>query len=132
MAHFIACQRTEHGVPHAVTCRALGISESWFYKWHDREPVPRDRRRRELTEAIRVMFEASGRTYGSPRMRLELRAAGWAVSDNTIAQIMSETVGWHGQSNAGPAPGPGNGPQQRIRCGVSSPRSRRTCCGSGT
>jgi hypothetical protein len=28
MAHFIACQRTEHGVPHAVTCHALDVSES--------------------------------------------------------------------------------------------------------
>jgi transposase InsO family protein len=37
-----------------------------------------------------VIFEASGRTYGSPRIGLELRATGWQVSDNTIAQIMSE------------------------------------------
>ncbi|MCW3819565.1 hypothetical protein ONA91_34510, partial [Micromonospora sp. DR5-3] len=29
---FIASERTEHDVPHAVACRALGMSESWFYK----------------------------------------------------------------------------------------------------
>jgi hypothetical protein len=32
VAAFIGSQRTKHGVPHAVTCRALGLSESWFYK----------------------------------------------------------------------------------------------------
>ena len=36
MAAFIADQRTEHGIPHAMACRALGVSQSWFYKWRDR------------------------------------------------------------------------------------------------
>ncbi|SCL73568.1 hypothetical protein GA0070608_5869 [Micromonospora peucetia] len=31
VAAFIASQRTEHSVPHAVACRALGVSESWFH-----------------------------------------------------------------------------------------------------
>ncbi len=93
VARFIASQRSEHGVPHAVCCRALSVSESWFYKWHDRAPTPRRQRREELTEAIRVVFEASGATYGSPRIGDELREQGWQVSDNTIAAIMAEN-GW--------------------------------------
>ena len=32
----IAAQRTDHGVPHAVSCRALGVAPSTFYKWHNR------------------------------------------------------------------------------------------------
>ena len=32
VAGFIATQRAEHGVPHAVACRALGVSQAWFYK----------------------------------------------------------------------------------------------------
>jgi hypothetical protein len=30
VASFVAAQRTEFGVPHALTCRALELSESWF------------------------------------------------------------------------------------------------------
>jgi putative transposase len=90
VAAFISSQRTEHQVPHALSCRALGVSESWFYKWHGRRPTARQRRRQELADAIRVVFDASGGTYGSPRVTLELRAAGWRVGENTVAARMAE------------------------------------------
>jgi hypothetical protein len=32
MAAFIVAQRAEHRVPHATSCRALGVSPAWFYK----------------------------------------------------------------------------------------------------
>ena len=38
---FISSQRTDHDVPHALTYRALGLSESWFYKWRGRRPTIR-------------------------------------------------------------------------------------------
>jgi putative transposase len=38
VAGIISNQRTEYGIPHAVSCRALGVSESWFYKWCKAEP----------------------------------------------------------------------------------------------
>jgi putative transposase len=56
VAAFISSQRTVHGVPHALTCRALGLSESWFYKWRDRPSTPRQARRAELADAIRAVF----------------------------------------------------------------------------
>jgi transposase InsO family protein len=89
-AAFIACQRTEHAVPHAVACRALGVSESWFYKWRDRPPTPRQQRRADLVDRIGKIFAESGGTYGSPRVALDLWAEGWRVSVNTVAQIMAE------------------------------------------
>ena len=49
VASFIAAQRTEHGVPHALSCRALDMPESWFYKWRDRPPTPRQVRRASST-----------------------------------------------------------------------------------
>jgi hypothetical protein len=33
VAALIATQREAHGIPHAVACRALEVSRSWFYKW---------------------------------------------------------------------------------------------------
>lgn len=90
MAAFISSQRTEHGVPHAVTCRALGLSESWFYKWRGRNPTARQQRRAELATKIREIFDASGGTYGSPRVTLDLHAAGWQVGENTVAALMAQ------------------------------------------
>jgi putative transposase len=90
VADFIADQRTEHGVPQRVTCQALGVSESWFYKWHDRAPTARQLRRAELCERVSRLFEASGKTYGSPRIHQDLVDEGWTVSVNTVAQVMAE------------------------------------------
>ncbi|WP_274919586.1 IS3 family transposase [Streptomyces sp. WZ-12] len=92
VAGFIAGQRTEHHVPHAVSCRALGVSESWFYKWCRRpsEPTKREVRRAALAERVTHFFNASGNTYGSPRITLDLWAEGWQVSVNTVAQVLAE------------------------------------------
>jgi putative transposase len=89
VAAFVASQRTTHGVPHVVTCRALDVSESWFYKWRNGNPTARGRRRGELDAAVQAAFEASGGTYGSPRLVHELRAQGWRVGENTVAESMT-------------------------------------------
>ncbi len=65
MAAFIADQRTGFGVPHAVACRALSVSESWFYTWLGRPPPARQQRKARLAEQITALFAASGGTYGS-------------------------------------------------------------------
>jgi len=92
VASFIASQRTDHRVPHATCCRWLGVSESWFYKWHHRLPTARQRRRAELDAAVKASFDDSGGTpgtYGSPRVFEDLREAGWTVSVNTVAASMA-------------------------------------------
>jgi putative transposase len=90
VAEFIASQRTGFGVPHAIACRALEVSQSWFYKWINRKPTARDLRREQLDEQIRRLFSASGGTYGSPRITDDLREAGRRVSENTVAARMVE------------------------------------------
>lgn len=89
VASHIASQRTEHGVPHAVACRALGVSESWFYKWHNRPPSARQLRRAALGGAVKDSFHASGASYGSPRVWADLREAGWKLSKKTVASSMA-------------------------------------------
>ena len=88
VARVIADQRTMHRVPHAVTCAILGVSVSWFYKWVDRKPTPTEVRRSGLDAAVKAAFEASKRTYGSPRIHADLVEAGWTVSVNTVADSM--------------------------------------------
>ncbi|WP_411147026.1 IS3 family transposase [Streptomyces sp. x-80] len=77
-------------MPHVVSCRALELSEPWFYKRLGRAPTAREERRADLAVAVREVFDASVGTYGSPRVHVELRARGWRVSKNTIAKIMAE------------------------------------------
>jgi putative transposase len=88
-AAFIADQKASYRVPYAVTCRALGVSQSWFFKWHDRPPTPAEQRRVEVDAAVAAVFEASGGTYGSPRIHAGLVAAGWRISEKTVAKSMA-------------------------------------------
>ncbi|HJT02825.1 MAG TPA: IS3 family transposase [Pseudonocardiaceae bacterium] len=90
MAEFIAAQRADYGVPHALACRALGVSQAWFYKWRHGDASPRRARRRALTSLITALFARHRGTYGAPRITADLRAAGWRVSPHTVAAIMAE------------------------------------------
>lgn len=90
MAGFIAAQRETHGVPQATACRALGVSEAWFYKWRHGDPSPRHARREQLKVEIARLFAAHRGRYGSPRITAELRDQGWRVSKNTVATLMAE------------------------------------------
>lgn len=88
-AGFIASQRTDHGVPHAVSCRALGVAESTFYKHLDRPPTDQQQRRRALDAEVEKAFDKSEGTYGSPRVRAQLRRDGTAVSKKTVEASMA-------------------------------------------
>jgi transposase InsO family protein len=88
VARFIADQRTNYRVPVAVCCAILGVSVGWFYKWVKAPVTAQQARRRELDSKVRELFEASGRTYGSPRIHCDLLAAGWQVGENTVAESM--------------------------------------------
>ena len=90
MAAFIAAQRAEHRVPHAVSCRALGVSQSWFYKWAHGDASPRRARRAALAAEVARLFAAHQGKRGSPGITADLRDAGWAVSVNTVAALMRE------------------------------------------
>ena len=89
VALFVAAQRTDHGVPHVITCRALEVSTSWFYKWRDRGPTPRQARRAALDAAVRRSFDASDGRYGSPRVLADLRAERWRVSKKSVEASMA-------------------------------------------
>jgi putative transposase len=90
VAALIAAQREDHRIPHAASCRALGVSQSWFYKWRDGRPGPRAERRDRLKAEVARLFRVHEGKYGSPRVTADLRDAGWRVSQNTVAALMRE------------------------------------------
>jgi len=86
----IAAQRAGLRIPHAVSCRALGVSQSWFYKWKSARPGPRAERRDRLKAEVARLFAGHAGKYGSPRITADLREQGWRVSENTVAAVMRE------------------------------------------
>jgi len=90
VAAFIAAQRAQYRIPHATACRALGVSQAWFYKWRHGDASARHARREQLAAKIKQLFAAHKGRYGSPRITADLCEEGWRVSVNTVAQIMAE------------------------------------------
>jgi transposase InsO family protein len=90
VAALIAAQRERHRIPQAVSCRALGVSQSWFYKWRTGGLPPRAQRRENLKAEVARLFALHEGKYGSPRITADLRDAGWRVSENTVAALMAE------------------------------------------
>jgi hypothetical protein len=111
----ITIQRAEYNIPIRVSCRVLGVSESWYYQHRDRRPTPGQQRRQRLVDAVWKYFKDSEFTYGSPRVTRDLREAGWRVSENTVAAIMAEH-GWAGRER----------PKRRSRPGRVRTRPRPT------
>jgi len=90
VAALIAARRAGDGIPYAVSCRALGVSRSWFYKWKGGQLPPRAARRERLKAEVARLFGLHQGKYGSPRITADLKDAGWRVSENTVAALMRE------------------------------------------
>lgn len=69
-------------------CRTLGVSRSGFYEWHGRSPSAREQANERLTGRIRENYQASDRTYGSPRVWRDLRAWGEPCGRHRVARLM--------------------------------------------
>ncbi len=69
-------------------CKLFGVGESGYYSWKSRSPCRRSRDLDVLTVHVRAAYEASNRTYGSPRITAELQAQGLAVGRHRVMQIM--------------------------------------------
>lgn len=74
-----------------VMCQVLNVSRSGYYAWHHRPLCARQKRRAQVMEKIKETFEQSRRSYGSPRIWVELKHAGMKISQNTVARYMRES-----------------------------------------
>jgi transposase InsO family protein len=82
--------KNEHSI--ARLCQVLGVSKSGYYDWQKRQlqPGPRAQENRALRDQIKAICQASRHTYGSPRVRAQLRKAGRRHGRNRIARLMKE------------------------------------------
>jgi putative transposase len=88
LAAFIVAQRAQHGIAHAVACRALGVSQAWLYKWRHGDVSLRRARRKAVDAAVAYEFARRRGRDGSPPVTVRLRDAGWRISKNTVADSM--------------------------------------------
>jgi putative transposase len=72
-------------------CRVLQVSTAGYYRWKKCPVGKRDRRREELAGEIKIVHEASRRTYGAIRISKELRQHGRHLNRKTVARIMRES-----------------------------------------
>jgi putative transposase len=69
-------------------CRLFGVTRPGYYAWRQRPASPRERQDRVILEEIRVIFEQSGGTYGSPRIHQALTAQGRRISRRRVERLM--------------------------------------------
>jgi len=81
---FIAAEKASW--PVTVMCRTLDVSPSGFYAWQQRAPSERAQKDERLKVRIGESFARSRRTYGSPRVHVDL--ADERVGRNRIIRIM--------------------------------------------
>lgn len=74
--------------PVAQMCRVLGVSRSGFYAWRERPASPRARADQRLTLEVSAIHVESRRSYGSPRVHMELRERGQRVGRKRVARLM--------------------------------------------
>ena len=74
----------------ATMCRVLDVSTSGYYAWRGRGGSNRAKRDEELHGTIRTIHEASGGTYGVPRVHAQLHHRGCRVSRKRVARLMCE------------------------------------------
>ena len=65
------------------------MAESTFYEQRRRRPSPAQQRRADQAAKVKTCFENSNGTYGSPRVRAQLRHEGVAVSKKTVEASMA-------------------------------------------
>lgn len=85
----VAAEKAEETGPSVSRmCSLLGVSRSGFYAWRGRPPSEHSREDDRLRVLVREAHERSRRTYGSPRVLVELAAQGVRTSRKRIVRLM--------------------------------------------
>ena len=71
-------------------CRVLEVSRSGYYSWSRHQMSVRQRENDRLLVHIRQAYVGGRGTYGSPRIRVELRSNGMVCGKNGVARLMRQ------------------------------------------
>ena len=71
-----------------MMCKVFKVTESSYYRWLQEGPSNRWQENEKLLVDIMDVFEESDSTNASPRVTKELKARGWGVGQNRIANMM--------------------------------------------
>ena len=74
--------------PVAVLCELLAVSRSGYYRWRPRRPTQRQRDDARLAQQIAAAHARSRKTYGAPRIVVELNKENTAISKRRCARLM--------------------------------------------
>jgi transposase InsO family protein len=69
-------------------CQVFGVGRSGYYAWRGRAQSLRERENEVLLAEIRLAYQASRKTYGSPRIHAYLRRKGILCGRNRVARLM--------------------------------------------
>ena len=79
-----------HSIQHL--CQAFEVSPSGYYDWCRRQaqPCQRQQQDQQLTTQIARIHQQSRKTYGAPRVQMQLRGRGQRHGRNRIGRLMRE------------------------------------------
>jgi putative transposase len=82
--------KTEHSI--SQLCPAFKVSSSGYYAWCRRreQPCRRHQQDQQLKAEITRIHQESRKTYGAPRVQVELRGQGQRLGRNRIGRLMRE------------------------------------------
>jgi putative transposase len=77
----------QRSYPVRLMAKYLDVSPSGFYHWK-KYPTGKVSRELRLVRAIEDIHHSSRKTYGSPRIFVQLKAMGWHVSKSRVERLM--------------------------------------------
>jgi len=89
---FVAAHREAYSV--CLLCRVVGASRSGYFAWRSRSESRRSRENRYLLGRIPSAYEASRRTYGSPRIHRQLSSEGEVCGRGRVERLMRLSGSW--------------------------------------
>ena len=84
-------EKFQHQYGADALAEAFDVSESGFVAHRGKQNGQRWKQDAELRALIAQSFEQSRNTYGSPRVRLDLRELGHRCGKNRVARLMRES-----------------------------------------